>query len=490
MASVRKRIMTAVVAAILLGGVVHSTAADTEENKATFLRVLDEAWSGGQYAVIDEVVTADFVYHEPALGDIPGPEGFKQTIMGYRMAYPDLKFTSEEMIAEDDLVAMRWTARGTHQGELMGIPATGLATTTVGINIARFDAEGKMVEQWSNWDVLGLMQQLGVVEPARPGPEWYLWDADSDITGAAGDPQENKLLVLRVKQQFWAGRDIAGLDETHHPNAIGHDNSIPGERTYESYKQACIEYLTVFPDLDFTVDSLFAEGDKVVERWTGMGTQQGELMGIPASGKYVTFTGMTIYRIADGKIAETWWSYDVMGLIQQLTAPPEWTPEGTWIVTVPSPTGSYTMIHAMYPLDASGTRYGGVLWEVNPDPTTFGMFPDLTGGGHFWATESVRIAPNTYETGMVTYGTKSGDGLMEQVGSIGIATSTWMVTGPDTNEGQATLATYLIGQDVDGDGLPDEGQEPTVCVPYTFTSKRVKIMPACVPTEMSQEATQ
>ena len=57
--------------------------------------------------------------------------------------------------------------------------------------------------------------------------------------------------------------------------------------------------------------------------------------------------------------------------------------------------------------------------RVNPDPTTFGMFPDLTGGANFWATESVRVAPNTYKTGMVTYGTKSGEGLIEQVGSIG-----------------------------------------------------------------------
>jgi len=490
MGSARKRIMTVVVAAIVLGGLVHGVTADTEANKEAFLRVLDEAWSGGQLAVIDDVVAPGFVYHEPALGDIPGPEGLKQTIMGYRMAYPDLTFTSEEMIAADDLVAMRWTARGTQQGELMGIPATGLATTTVGINIARFDAEGKMVEQWSNWDVLGLMQQLGVVEPARPGPEWYLWDADSEITGAAGDPEENKLLVLRVKKQFWTGRDIAGLNETHHPNAIGHDNSIPGERTYESYQQACIEFLTVFPDLGFTVDSIFAEGDKVVVRWTGMGTQQGELMGIPASGKYVTYTGTTIYRIADGKIAESWWAYDVMGLIQQLTAPPEWTPEGTWIVTAPSPMGNLTMVHVMYPLDSSGTRYGGVLWQVNANPTFFGTFPEFTGGSQFWATETVRLAPNTYETGMIVYSTKPVEGLLDQVASIGVVTGTWTITGPDTNEGQSTLSSYLAGQDADGDGLPDAGQEPIACTPFPFTSKRVKIMPACVPTPMPEEGAQ
>ncbi len=486
-----KSVFATVVAAIVLGGSVHVATADTEANKESFLRVLDEAWSGGQFGVIDEVMASNFVYHEPVLGDVPGPEGFKQTILGYRMAYPDLQFTSEEMIAEGDLVAMRWTARGTQQGELMGVPATGLATTTVGINIARFDADGKMVEQWSSWDTLGLMQQLGAVEPARPGPEWYLWDADSDITGAAGDPAENKLLVLRVKKQFWTDRDIAGLDETHHANAIGHDNTQPGgERTYESYKQACIEFLTVFPDLGFTVDSIFAEGDKVVVRWTATGTQRGELMGIPASGKYATYTGMTIYRIADGKIAESWWAYDAMGMVQQITSPPEWTPEGTWICTAPSPMGNLTFLHAMYPLDSSGTRYGGVLWQVNANPTFFGMFPENTGGSQFWVTESVRVAPNTYETDMICFNTQAVEGQLDQIAGIGIAKNTWTITGPDTNEGQAILSSYVGGQDTDGDGLPDEGQEPILCTPFPFTSKRLGAMPACVPTPMPEQATQ
>jgi steroid delta-isomerase-like uncharacterized protein len=470
-----------------LGGLVRPAAADIEANKAVFLRILDEAWSNGQLAVIDEVVDPSFVYHEPALGDIPGPEGLKQTIMGYRIAYPDLHFTADELIADGDLVAMRWTATGTHQGELMGIPATGLATTTVGINIARFDADGMMVEQWSNWDVLGLMQQLGVVEPARPGPEWYLWDADSDITGAAGDPEENKLLVLRVKKEFWAGRDIAGLNETHHPNAIGHDNSIPGERTYESYKQACIEFLTVFPDLGFTVDGIFAEGDKVVVRWTGTGTQQGELMGIPASGKYVTYTGMTIYRIADGKIAESWWAYDVMGLIQQLTAPPELSPVGVWVLSIPTPMGNILMLHNNHAQDLAGTRFGGTVIHVNDNPTNFGMFPDVDGG-HGWVSQTVRTGPDTFSTTMLEYGTRSREYVPHELATIGISSSTWQLTGPDTKEGQATYAVYLASQDADGNGFPDEGEEPFSCTAFTFTGRRLHVMPQCELTPLPEDA--
>lgn len=472
---------------LVAAGLAHSATGDTEANKATLLRVLDEAWSGGQYGVIDEVVAPGFVYHEPALGDILGPEGLKQAIMGYRMAYPDLTFTSEEMIAEGDLVAMRWTTTGTHQGELMGIPATGLTTTAVGINIARFDADGMMIEQWSNWDVLGLMQQLGVVEPARPGPENYLWAASSDIAGAPGDPMTNKLLVLRVIRQFWNGKDIAGLDETHHANALGNDPGSPGVPSYEFYKECCLVYQTAFPDLQATIDSVLAEADKVVLRWTLSGTHRGELLGVPASDKPVQFTGMTIYRIADGKIAESWWAYDAFGLVQQITSPPEYSPVGTWLVSSPTPAGNILLLHSIHPEDGSGTSFGGFVKQVNNNPTFFGMIPEGEGGADVWASKTRRIGPNAYQTTLLYYVTKKGSGLLEETVAIGVVDCHWTITGPDTNEGQATISIYLAAQDADADGLPDEGQEPAICTPFVVTSRRMGHMPGCVPEPMPEE---
>ena len=188
MGSTIKSILVLSIVSLVLGGFLQTAVADTEANKEAYRRLNQEAWSQGQLAVVDEVVAPGSVYHDPALGDIPGSEGLKQAIMVYRTAYPDLQFTINDMIAEGDLVAMRWSAAGTQQGELMGIPATGLQTTTVGTNIARFDADGQIVEEWSSWDVIGLMQQLGVVAPPRPGPENYLWAAPSDVTGDPGDP--------------------------------------------------------------------------------------------------------------------------------------------------------------------------------------------------------------------------------------------------------------------------------------------------------------
>ena len=82
----------------------------------------------------------------------------------YGVAFPDIQMTVEEQVAEGDRVVTRWSAQGTHEGELMGVPASGKQVTVSGITIARL-ADGKIQEEWSNWDGLGLMEQIG----AMPG---------------------------------------------------------------------------------------------------------------------------------------------------------------------------------------------------------------------------------------------------------------------------------------------------------------------------------
>jgi steroid delta-isomerase-like uncharacterized protein len=135
-----------------------------EQNKATVRRLFDEVWSNGNLDVADELLADAYVFHDPMAPGIRGPEGFKRMVAMYRAGYPDLRFTVEDQLAEGDKVATRWSCEGTHRGELLGIPATGKRTNTSGIDIARFE-EGKIVEDWSRWDALGWLQQLGVVPP-------------------------------------------------------------------------------------------------------------------------------------------------------------------------------------------------------------------------------------------------------------------------------------------------------------------------------------
>jgi len=134
-----------------------------ESNKALARRLMEEAFNAGNIDVVDELVATGFVNHDAAAPESTvGLDAAKASIEGYRAAFPDLRITVEDQIADDDRVVTRWSAKGTHQGELMGMPATGKQSTVTGITIDRI-VDGRIAESWTNWDTLGMLQQLGVV---------------------------------------------------------------------------------------------------------------------------------------------------------------------------------------------------------------------------------------------------------------------------------------------------------------------------------------
>ena len=139
-----------------------------EENKDLARRFMDEVYNKGNLEFIDEVVASNYVVHDPNSpeGVSGGVEGAKQFVEMYRSAFPDIQMTVEDLIAEGDKVVTRWTARGTHQGELMGIPPSGNQVAVTGISIDHIES-GKVVESWSNYDTLGMMQQIGAVPSAE-----------------------------------------------------------------------------------------------------------------------------------------------------------------------------------------------------------------------------------------------------------------------------------------------------------------------------------
>lgn len=146
-----------------------SERSEMSEAKQIARRVLDELFNEGRLESADELFAPGAVSHDPAQPEPTiGPEGVKQSVTGYRTAFPDVRCEIEDQVAEGGTVATRWTARGTHQGELMGIAPTGRQATVTGITIDRIE-DGKIVESWTNWDTLGLLQQLGVV-PAAAAP--------------------------------------------------------------------------------------------------------------------------------------------------------------------------------------------------------------------------------------------------------------------------------------------------------------------------------
>jgi steroid delta-isomerase-like uncharacterized protein len=134
----------------------------SEANKNVVRRLFEEVWNKGSLPVADELLAPTYTHHDSSTPDVGrGPGSEKKRVTLYRTAFPDLRLTIEDIIAEGETVTARWSCRGTHRGDLNGIAPTGKQVTISGVSMARF-TNGKMVEGWVNWDALGLMQQLGV----------------------------------------------------------------------------------------------------------------------------------------------------------------------------------------------------------------------------------------------------------------------------------------------------------------------------------------
>lgn len=136
-----------------------------EENKALVSRYVDEV-NKANFDALDELVIPDFVDHDAFPGQEPGHEGLKKAYGMFLSAFPDVYFELQDLIAEGDNVVGRGVISGTHKGEFFGVPPTGKHVTWTGTRLFTVK-DGKLTEGWLNLDLLGLMQQLGVVPAPR-----------------------------------------------------------------------------------------------------------------------------------------------------------------------------------------------------------------------------------------------------------------------------------------------------------------------------------
>ena len=136
-----------------------------EQNKAIVRRLFDEVYNAKNIALIDDLIAPDFVDHNPVAGLEPGRAGFKQFIGLVATVFPDNRLTIDDLLAEGDRVAVRWTSYNTHTGgEFFGIPPSGRTAVFTGTTIYRV-VNGKIVELWYNADTMGLLTQLGAPSP-------------------------------------------------------------------------------------------------------------------------------------------------------------------------------------------------------------------------------------------------------------------------------------------------------------------------------------
>lgn len=132
------------------------------------------------------------------------------------------------------------------------------------------------------------------------------------LAPAVARGQENKAVARRYLEEVLSKGNLAVVDELVATNYVGHSTTAPEVKGPEGLKQRATQLRTAFPDIQFTIDDMVAEGDKVATRTTFHGTHKGEYRGVAPTGKAVTVTGIGILRIANGKIQEGWLNTDLM----------------------------------------------------------------------------------------------------------------------------------------------------------------------------------
>jgi len=287
-----------------------------EKNKVIVRWTFDTVWNGADLDATPDFVAANSVIHGDSLvGELPGVEGAATFGMLIHTALPDIDFTIEDLVAEDDMVAARMSYAGTNTGPFLMLPAAGVPMTSKSMFICRF-SDGKIEEGWIQVDGLGMLTQMGLIPPM--GPPSFGWGIPSEVTGDAGTPEENKVIASRDPDEIWNKADFAVIDEVISEGYVGHYDMGTTINGIEAYKQYVPGTLTAFPDFHITVEELFAEGDLVVFVSSATGTHLGPLGPIPPTGKSWKVSGIVIRRMADGKIVELWQLNDMLSLLTQI----------------------------------------------------------------------------------------------------------------------------------------------------------------------------
>ena len=285
------------------------TTTTPQQNLAIAHRYFDELMNQGRFSVINEIVSDDFQFRLPTQPTLSGHESLRGYISYLRSAFSGLKFEVEREAASENKVAIRWRISGKHVGEFNGVAPSGAQVEEYGIDFFEF-WNGKIRSVNVVANQLGFSNQMMARRPEA-----------RNLT-----PEENNAIAEKFFNSVWNKGDFSVLDTLISPDADDH-STVGGkpktDKGSASFRAIVSMFRSAMPDIKLTIDDEVYAGDRVVHRWTLNGTDTGGVMGMPPSGKKLTFTGITTVRMANGKIVERWANVDELGLLQQLgIAPP------------------------------------------------------------------------------------------------------------------------------------------------------------------------
>jgi steroid delta-isomerase-like uncharacterized protein len=285
------------------------TTTTPEQNVITARRYFNELLNEGRFSCMNEIVSEDLQFMLPTQPSLSGQDALRGYISYLRSAFADLKFEIVREVAEANQVAMRWRITGKHRGEFNGVEPTGQPVDEYGIDIFEFwDGKIRSIHVVANQ--LGLTNQM------------MAHSAERKVVS----PEENNRIAETFFDSVWNKGDFSVLDTLIARDADDH-STVGGKPKTEkggaSFRAIVTMFRSAMPDINLNIDDEIYADDRVVHRWTLTGTDTGGVMGMPPSGKKLTFTGITTVRMANGKIVERWANVDELGLLQQLgVAPP------------------------------------------------------------------------------------------------------------------------------------------------------------------------
>ena len=318
--------MLAVPGRIVAQSATPAAGADLAANKALVSRYY-EIVNAGEFDRLTEVFAPDFAVQTQPPDEDPGVDGLIASLEEVRVGLPDVAITVDDLVAEGNAVVARTTIRGTHLGDVFGVPPTGKAIQTTAIDLWHVEG-GRLTDHWHLEDALGVMRQVGAIpggdaatSAAAAGPSPSA--APGPVVADAVTLAANKALVRRFDAEVVERGELAVADEILAPDFVWHYELPPGTPSGpEGVKVFAEAVRAAFSDVRYAVEGVVADGDRVAVHSLVSGTHRGEYFGVPASGRSVTIRILDIYRIADGRIAELWTVSDDLGFLMQVDALP------------------------------------------------------------------------------------------------------------------------------------------------------------------------
>ena len=308
---------------------------DTERHLRTVRSALESMWASERGTPVERETTAYYEIHLPTnlqlLGESVGgkrPEasgglGSESALSlagAIREAVPDLEYSVEEMVADGDRVATRWSAAGTHTGPLLDVEPTGEPVRLCGLRIDRLE-EGRFAETWLLLEQWSLLRQIaGIDSPTAVSTVGRV--SSTPIVTQLSAPAENEEVARSMVSEVWNRGRRDRLDRLLGDGFVLFLDSEADRHGLEEYWEFVSTYRAAFPDLELTIEDTVSQGDKIVLRLTLRGTHEGPLLGVEPTGREVTVDRLAIYHLTEGRIIETGIVEDTLGLLRQLGASP------------------------------------------------------------------------------------------------------------------------------------------------------------------------